>query len=201
MILRLIVISFILLSSISAHPVVFKNGKVFWITQNPSFNDVRFGVSKTSNWLIGGRFLEDRKSNETFALINNNYLAKSWNNRNSQANLYLLSSVGFNTKNSKGMGTVGIHGDWEDRKFMVMEMLEYYSHNSAVVSNTRFAYSPYTVEYSKTSTWLIAHYRIEYSDSKYSYMFFPVVRLFKKNYLVEFGSNGDNTFLSFMTHF
>ena len=63
----------ILFSAISAHPVIFKNGKVFWITQNPSFNDIRFGISKTSNWLIGGRFLEDRKSNETFALVNNNF--------------------------------------------------------------------------------------------------------------------------------
>ena len=99
------------------------------------------------------------------------------------------------------MGTVGIHGDWEDRRFMVMQMLEYYSHSSALESNTRFAYSPYKVDYSKASTWLIAHYRIEYSDDKYSYMFFPIVRLFKKNYLVEIGSNGDNAFLSFMTHF
>ncbi len=99
------------------------------------------------------------------------------------------------------MGTFGVHGDWEDRQFMIMQMLEYYSHSSALVSNTRFAYSPYKADYSKTSTWLIAHYRIEYTDDKYSYMFFPVVRLFKKNYLVEIGSNGDNTFLSFMTHF
>ena len=189
------------LSAISAHPVIFKNGKVFWLTQNPSFNDIRFGVSKSSNWLIGGRFLEDRNSNETFALINNNFLAKRWNNRNSQANLYLLSSVGLDTKNSKSMSTVGVHFDWEDRRFMVMEMLEYFSHNSAVVSNTRFAYSPYTVDFSKTSTWLIAHYRVEYSNDKYSYMFFPVVRLFKKNYLVEIGFNRDNSFLTFMTHF
>ena len=184
--IRKLFVSIILFSAISAHPVIFKNGKAFWITQNPSYNDIRFGVSKTSNWLIGGRFLEDRKSNETFALINNNYLAKRWNNKNSQANLYLLSSVGFDTKNSKSMGTIGLHGDWEDRRFMVMQMLEYYSHSSALVSNTRFAYSPYTVDYSKTSTWLIAHYRVEYSNDKYSYMFFPVVRLFKKNYLVEF---------------
>ena len=134
-------------------------------------------------------------------MVNNNYLAKRWNSRNSQANLYLLSSVGLNTKNSKGMGTIGLHGDWEDRQFMIMQMLEYYSHSSALVSNTRFAYSPYKVDYSKTSTWLIAHYRVEYSDNKYSYMFFPVVRLFKKNYLFEIGYNGDNTFLSFMTHF
>ena len=189
------------LSVISAHPVIFKNGKVFWLTQNPNFNDIRFGVSKSSNWLIGGRFLEDRKSNETFALINNNFLAKRWNNRNSQANLYLLSSVGLNTKNSKSMGTVGLHMDWEDRRFMVMEMLEYYSHCSALVSNTRFAFNPFIVDYSKTSTWLIAHYRIEYSNDKYSYMFFPVVRLFKKNYLFEIGFYRGNSILSFMTHF
>ena len=189
------------LSVISAHPVIFKNGKVFWLTQNPNFNDIRFGVSKSSNWLIGGRFLEDRKSNETFALINNNFLAKRWNNRNSQANLYLLSSIGLNTKNSKSMGTVGIHMDWEDRRFMVMEMLEYYSHSSALVSNTRFAFNPYIVDYSKASTWLIAHYRIEYSNDKYSYMFFPVIRLFKKNYLFEIGFNRGNSILSFMTHF
>ena len=191
----------ILLSSVSAHPVIFKNGKVFWITQNPSFNDIRLGVSKTNSWLIGGRLLEDRKSKETFALVNNNYLAKRWNNRNSQANLYLLSSVGLNIRNSKSMGTIGIHGDWEDRRFMVMQMIEHFSHNSALVSNTRLAYSPYTVDYSKTSTWLIAHYRIEYNDNQYSYMFFPVMRLFKKNYLFEIGYNGNDSFLSFMTHF
>jgi len=191
----------ILLSSLSAHPVIFKNGKVFWITQNPSFNDIRFGVSKSNSWLIGGRLLEDRKSNETFALVNNNYLAKRWNSRNSQANLYLLSSVGLNTRNSKSMGTIGIHGDWEDRRFMVMQMIEHYSHNSALVSNTRLAYSPYTVDYTKTSTWLIAHYKIEYNNDQYSYMFFPVIRLFKKNYLFEIGYNGNDSFLSFMTHF
>tara|TARA_B100001741_G_C16292073_1_gene477229 strand:+ start:86 stop:688 length:603 start_codon:yes stop_codon:yes gene_type:complete len=199
--LRIFLALIIFFSSISAHPVIFKNGKVFWITQNPNFNDIRFGISKTSDWLIGGRILEDRKSNETFALINNNFLAKRWNKSNSQANLYLLSSVGLNTDNSKGMSTLGIHADWENRQFMVMEMVEYFSHSSALVSNTRFAYSPYKVDYSRTSTWLIAQYRIEYKDEEYSYMFIPVVRFFKGNYLFELGSNGDDTFASFMTHF
>ena len=199
--LRIFLALIIFFSSISAHPVIFKNGKVFWITQNPNFNDIRFGISKTSDWLIGGRILEDRKSNETFALINNNFLAIRWNKSNSQANLYLLSSVGLNTDNSKGMSTLGIHADWENRQFMVMEMVEYFSHSSALVSNTRFAYSPYKVDYSRTSTWLIAQYRIEYKDEEYSYMFNPVVRFFKGNYLFELGSNGDDTFASFMTHF
>ena len=199
--LRIFLALIIFFSSISAHPVIYKNGKVFWITQNPNFNDIRFGISKTSDWLIGGRILEDRKSNETFALINNNFLAKRWNKSNSQANLYLLSSVGLNSDNSKGMSTLGIHADWENRQFMVMEMVEYFSHSSALVSNTRFAYSPYKVDYSRTSTWLIAQYRIEYKDEEYSYMFIPVVRFFKGNYLFELGSNGDDTFASFMTHF
>jgi len=199
--LRSLLVFIILLSSISAHPVIFKNGKVFWVSQTPSFNDIRFGVSQTSNWLIGGRILEDRKSNETFALINNNYLAKRWNSRNSQANIYLLSSVGVNTKNSKSMGTFGVHGDWENRQLMVMQMLEYYSHTSSWVSSSRLAYSPYTVDYSKMSTWLIAEYQVEYNDNNLSYMFIPIVRLFKNNYLFEIGSNGDNSFLSFMIHF
>ena len=191
----------ILFSSISAHPVIFKNGKVFWLTQNPSFNDIRFGVSKTSNWLIGGRLLEDKKTDEAFALINNNFLAKRWNSRNSQANLYLLTSVGLNTKNSEPMGSLGIHGDWENRQIMIMQMLEYYNHNSSIVATSRIAYSPIAVDYSKLSTWLIAHYRVEYKDQKYSYMLIPVVRLFKKNYLFEFGFNGDDSFFSLMTHF
>lgn len=199
--LRLLLVFIILLSSISAHPVIFKNGKVFWVSQTPSFNDIRFGVSQTSNWLIGGRILEDRKSNETFALINNNYLAKRWNSRNSQANIYLLSSVGVNTRNSKSIGTFGVHGDWENRQLMVMQMLEYYSHTSSWVSSSRFAYSPYTVDYSKMSTWLIAQYRIEYNNDQFSYMFIPVVRFFKGNYLLEIGSNGDDSFFTFMTHF
>lgn len=199
--LRSLLVFIILLSSISAHPVIFKNGKVFWVSQTPSFNDIRFGVSQTSNWLIGGRILEDRKSNETFALINNNYLAKRWNSRNSQANIYLLSSVGVNTKSSKSMGTFGVHGDWENRQLMVMQMLEYYSHTSSWVSSSRLAYSPYTVDYSKMSTWLIAQYRIEYNNDEFSYMFIPVVRFFKGNYLLEIGSNGDDSFFTFMTHF
>ena len=199
--LRSLLVFIILLSSISAHPVIFKNGKVFWVSQTPSFNDIRFGVSQTSNWLIGGRVLEDRKSNETFALINNNYLAKRWNSRNSQANIDLLSSVGVNTKNSKSMGTFGVHGDWENRQLMVMQMLEYYSHTSSWVSSSRLAYSPYTVDYSKMSTWLIAQYRIEYNNDEFSYMFIPVVRFFKGNYLLEIGSNGDDSFFTLMTHF
>ena len=141
----------LIFSTVSAHPVIFKNGKVFWFTQSPSFNDLRFGITTTNNWLIGGRILEDRKSEETLALINNNYLLKRRNLSKSQANLYFLSSIGLNKNNSKVVGTVGIHGDWENRNFMVMEMLEYYTHSSSFISNTRIAYSPFTVGYTKTS--------------------------------------------------
>ena len=199
--LRFLLVCIIFLNSISAHPVVFKNGKVFWVSQNTKFNDLRLGISKTNKWLIGGRILQDRRSDETFALINNNYLAKRWNSRNSQANIYFLSSVGVNTKNSKSMGTFGLHGDWENRQLMVMQMVEYFSHNSSWMSGSRVAYSPYTVDYTKMSTLLIAEYQVEYKDNNLSYMFIPVVRLFKNNYLFEIGSDGDNSFLSFMIHF
>ena len=100
---KLFLITIFLLSHLFGHPVIFKGGKVFWVTQKPNYNDIHFGISKTSNWLIGGRLLEDRNSNESFVLINNNYLLKRWNAPNSQANIYLLSSVGINTKDNKEM--------------------------------------------------------------------------------------------------
>ena len=123
-IIRLFLITIFLSSHLFSHPVIFKGGKVFWVTQSLNYNDIRFGTSQTSNWLIGGRLLEDRNSNESFVLINNNYLLKRWNAPNSQANIYLLSSVGINTKDNKEMGAFGIHGDWENRRYMVMQMME-----------------------------------------------------------------------------
>ena len=198
---RFLLVCIILLNSISAHPVIFKNGKVFWVSQSTKFNDLRLGISKTNKWLIGGRILQDRRSDETFALLNNNYLAKRWNSKNAQANIYILSSVGINTKNSESMGTVGVHGDWENRQLMVMQMFEYFSHNSSWMSSSRLAYSPYTVDYTKMSTWLIAEYQVEYKNDNLSYMLIPVVRVFKNNYLFEIGSNGEDSFLSFMIHF
>jgi len=200
-IIRLFLITIFLSSHLFSHPVIFKGGKVFWVTQSLNYNDIRFGTSQTSNWLIGGRLLEDRNSNESFVLINNNYLLKRWNALNSQANIYLLSSVGINTKDNKEMGAFGIHGDWENRRYMAMQMMEYFSHNESWVSSTRLAISPYTVDYTKMSVWLIANYEVTYQDDEYSSTLIPVVRLFKGNYLVEFGKSKDNSFLSLMIHF
>ena len=200
-IIRLFLITIFLSSHLFSHPVIFKGGKVFWVTQTLNYNDIRFGTSQTSNWLIGGRLLEDRNSNESFVLINNNYLLKRWNAPNSQANIYLLSSVGINTKDNKEMGAFGIHGDWENRRYMVMQMMEYFSHNESWVSSTRLSVSPYTVDYTKMSVWLIANYEVTYQDDEYSSTLIPVVRLFKGNYLVEFGKSKDSSFLSLMIHF
>ena len=200
-IIRLFLITIFLSSHLFSHPVIFKGGKVFWVTQTLNYNDIRFGTSQTSNWLIGGRLLEDRNSNESFVLINNNYLLKRWNAPNSQANIYLLSSVGINTKDNKEMGAFGIHGDWENIRYMVMQMMEYFSHNESWVSSTRLSVSPYTVDYTKMSVWLIANYEVTYQDDEYSSTLIPVVRLFKGNYLVEFGKSKDSSFLSLMIHF
>ena len=51
------------------------------------------------------------------------------------------------------------------------------------------------------SVWLIANYEVTYQDDEYSSTLIPVVRLFKGNYLVEFGKSKDNSFLSLMIHF
>jgi len=195
-------LSFLFCSYLFSHPVIFKGGKVFWITQQPNSFDFRFGKSLSANWLVGGRFYEDKSTNESFGLIINNYILKRWNNPDSQANLYLLSSIGSEIETSKTLASLGIHADWEDRRFMTMQMAEYYSHSSMWMLDTRLAISPYLVDYTKMSTWLIAHYKISIKDGKQTSELLPIIRLFKSNYLIEFGANKDNdAFLSFMLHF
>ena len=51
------------------------------------------------------------------------------------------------------------------------------------------------------SVWLIANYEATYQDDEYSSTLIPVVRLFKGNYLIEFGGNDKDIFLTFMIHF
>ena len=47
----------LLITTVFTHPVIFKNGKVFWVSQNPNFSDIRLGVSKKNNW-FSDEFIE-----------------------------------------------------------------------------------------------------------------------------------------------
>ena len=99
------------------------------------------------------------------------------------------------------MYNLGLHADWENRRFMVMHMLQYCSYDESIMHNFRLAFTPKIKGYNDTSIWLIGQYSNHQIDNKNYEKILPVVRVLKRNYLVEFGGNGKDTFLTLMVHF
>ena len=198
---KCIILLAIFLSLLQAHPVVFKGGKVIWLIDSPDITEIRFGKTFTKKFYSGIRLFNDKYGDQSYISSNNNLLVKRWNASSYQANIYALSSIGLNIDSEKSMYNLGLHTDWENRRFMVMHMIEYSSFNESTKNSVRLAFTPKITDYKGTAVWLIGQYTNYSFDDKNNEMLMPVIRILKRNYLVEFGGNGKETFLSLMTHF
>ena len=196
-----IILLAIFLSLLQAHPVVFKGGKVIWLIDSPNITEIRFGKTFTKKFYSGVRVFNDKYIDQSYIASNNNLLVKRWNASNYQANIYALSSIGLNIDSEKSMSNLGLHTDWENRRFMVMHMIEYSSFNESTKNSVRLAFTPKITDYKGTAVWLIGQYTNYSFDDKNNEMLMPVIRILKRNYLLEFGGNGNETFLTLMTHF
>ena len=198
---KCIILLAIFLSLLQAHPVVFKGGKVIWLIDSPDITEIRFGKTFTKKFYSGVRLFNDKYGDQSYISSNNNLLVKRWNASSYQANIYALSSIGLNIDSEKSMYHIGLHADWENRRFMVMHMIEYSSFNESTKNSVRLAFTPKITDYKGTAVWLIGQYTNYSFDDNNNEILMPVIRILKRNYLVEFGGNGKETFLSLMTHF
>ena len=198
---KFIILLVIFLSLLQAHPVVFKGGKVIWLIDSPDITEIRFGKTFTKKFYSGIRLFNDKYGDQSYIASNNNLLVKRWNASSYQANIYALSSIGLNIDSEKSMYHIGLHADWENRRFMVMHMIEYSSFNESTKNSVRLAFTPKITDYKGTAVWLIGQYTNYSFDDKNNEMLMPVIRILKRNYLLEFGGNGNETFLTLMTHF
>lgn len=198
---KCIILLAIFLSLLQAHPVVFKGGKVIWLIDSPNITEIRFGKTFTKKFYSGVRVFNDKYIDQSYIASNNNLLVKRWNASSYQANIYALSSIGLNIDSEKSMYHIGLHADWENRRFMVMHMIEYSSFNESIKNSIRLGFTPKITDYKGTAVWLIGQYTNYSFDDNNNEILMPVIRILKRNYLVEFGGNGKETFLSLMTHF
>ena len=198
---KCIILLAIFLSLLQAHPVVFKGGKVIWLIDSPDITEIRFGKTFTKKFYSGIRLFNDKYGDQSYISSNNNLLVKRWNASSYQANIYALSSIGLNIDSEKSMYHIGLHADWENRRFMVMHMIEYSSFNESIKNSIRLGFTPKITDYKGTAVWLIGQYTNYSFDDNNNEILMPVIRILKRNYLVEFGGNGKETFLSLMTHF
>ena len=198
---KCIILLALFLSLLEAHPVIFKGGKLIWLIDSSDITDIRFGKTFTKKFYSGIRVFNDKYSDQSYITSNNNLLIKRWNGPSYQANIYALSSIGLNIDSEKSMYHIGFHSDWENRRFIVMHMIEYSSFNELTKNSIRLGFTPRITDYKETAVWLIGRYSNQSFDNKNDESIMPVIRILKRNYLVEFGANGNETFLTLMTHF
>ena len=85
----------------------------------------------------------------------------------------------------------GVQGDWENRKWYIAQMID--SYNNDISFESRIGWSPYLVDYDGLSTWII----LQNMNGQIK----PILRFFKDNFLIEYGSRNGAYFLTLMMHF
>lgn len=189
-------------SVLQARPISYPGG---WMVMqmNDSFsNSLHINYTPTPKYSIGYKGEYWRDGDWQFHGAELDYLVKRWNNPQSQANLYLQSAAGiaysdagsFNDKTEPAAFT-GVSIDWEDRRFFTMyeNMIMYAGDIDKFYSQkARVGIAPYIGDYGDLHTWLMLQVN---HDPKHDdeFVFTPMVRLFKSEYLAEAGvsDNGD----------
>jgi uncharacterized protein YbgA (DUF1722 family) len=193
-------------SFLFAHPVIYKDGWVYWgefsgnmNTQKISYTfDPKFSVESSTNWYED---IDDYRD-YVFGL---NYLVKRWLNTNSQGNIYLSYHAGYyKDLNSDGLTQHAmIIGDWESRSIYTAGSLMRYSYQDEELMkySYRIGFAPFVAGMNTLQAWMIL--KLDYlKENNRNILITPMMRFFYRNILWEIGANtqGDY-FLTLMTHY
>ena len=190
-----------------AHPVIWKGGTVISSKISSSFNDIKSHYSISNKWAVGIHGIQF-KSGKKYFMIQNNNLLNRWNSRGSQGNIYVFTGVGLmasksNAKSIDNLVHFGIQADWETQNiYTQLNIHSYLKQAPLLFISGRVGIVPYVGSYDDLHTWLILQIDQRSSRSHSVSTAMPVIRLFKDNYLFEFGGDlKKNYLLTAMLHF
>lgn len=199
----------LLASQALAHPTSYKKGIGFMSYNSQKSNELLLTYSFSPNFALAATYLRDSKSE--FLIPRTNFLAKRWNNDDSQANLYVSAGVGSEKFESKTYGArLGeLVADWESRKYYISLTHLYlnrdnednlllpnrnYNHTKA-----RVGFAPFLADYEDLNVWLILQADKHNEDKQTELSQF--VRFYMKNVLWEVGAGFDGSVaFNFMVH-
>lgn len=205
--LFILVILFLSPLVLEAHPVIWKGGRALLIQSDSGVTDTRFFYSAQSDFSIGARHLTLHDRHQSYGIVQSNALLKRWNQRASQGNVYAWLGTGLSVDDGReqdGIGVIGAHADWEDRRFYIASHSEFYSLSGDDITKlqARVGVAPYISEFEALHTWIILQFDQTFEGTRRSEAVIPVLRLFQGPVLFEIGSNfDDTTFLALMVHF
>ncbi|KYG65493.1 hypothetical protein AZI85_17410 [Bdellovibrio bacteriovorus] len=197
---------FLIATTAQAHPVSFAGAFSLMSYNKENENEMLLTYSMTSRLAAGLMYFKTEEAEYTVPRLN--FLAKRWNNEDSQGNIYL--SAGYGTDRSydevKGVTLVSADVDWEDRRYYTSFQYTKYFREDSDIQRTDFeqtklrgGVAPYLAEFNELNTWLIVQFEKKNDSSIETTQF---VRLFYRNILIEVGATiGGGGAFNFMSHF
>lgn len=212
--MRLLLI-FVLLGGLAvptmARPISYPGGWMVMQMNDSAVNSLQLQYSPTAKYSVGytGEYWRDEEWQFHGFQLNN--LLKRWNNKDSQANLYLFTAGGvaysdFESLEGKTEAAwfTGMEADWEDRRFFTSyeNRLTYAGDiTKEFRQKGRIGIAPYIGDYGDLHSWVML--QIDHSPSSRDELTItPFIRFFKGTTLVEAGVNNNGKILiNFMKTF
>ena len=204
---KLLLLSLLLLAfmqTLQAHPVIWKDGKALLYKNDNGLSETQMLYSVTQRWALGLRQLNFDDSDTTWTSIQSNALLKRWNQSGSQANLYGLAGLLIESESDESLKTtLALQADWESRRYYSYARVDYFpADESTLLLVARLGFAPYIADFDGYHSWLMLQYSNHIEGGSNSSTVMPVVRVFKDNILLEYGSDFSTAhFVAAMFHF
>lgn len=175
-----------------ARPVSYPGGWTWMQMNNGDYSSVHAHYSPTFQDSIGLYSERNWSEDWHFTGVQYNRLLKRWNEKKSQANLYLKGGVGqadpFGPDSAQLAGFVGLSADWETRRWFTSYEARAYDlgFDQTARQSARIGVAPYIGDYGDLHTWLML--QVENNpESETPTTFTPLVRFFYDVQLLEIG--------------
>ena len=186
----------LIIPTADARPVSYPGGWTLMLMNNGDVNSAHAHYSLTAKTSVGYKFEYWRDRDFTLNAVQMNNLLKRWNEKDSQANLYLKSGVGIAHSNggpkdgeTSAAGFTGIAADWENRRFFTSYENRYTEAGEIddfFMQSARVGWAPYEGDYGDVHTWIML--QAEHTpESEHNFTVTPLVRVFKDVHLFEAG--------------
>lgn len=191
-----------------AHPVSYKDAVGIMSYNNSQMNEILMTYSLSHRLALGHTYIREKKSE--FYIPRVNWLAKRWNNDDSQGNLYLSAGSGVEKYNNStsNVRLAEVIADWESRKYYTyLEHLyllrdnkdnPIWTEKNDNHTKLRLGFAPFLADYSDLNIWFIAQVTKHNTENIETTQF---MRFYMKNVLWEVGADFNGGFaFNFMIH-
>jgi hypothetical protein len=180
-----------------ARPVSYAGGTMVMAEHDGQSSALNLDYSPTARYAVGVRQEYFRDEGTHLSTVHLNWLAKRWNNPDSQGNFYLMTGAGiaYDGDTTRPAGWIAGSIDWEDRRFFTQYEIKAWrvagqknmiGHSMSHMA--RVGIAPYIGSAGDVHTWvMIQADRDNGNDNAVSVT--PLVRVFKGATLGEVGYN------------